>query len=81
MERTKTANQIINQFTGIRKEYFKHLNQNTPYKNRARANMERASKITARYLHNIAGHFDKKVGLDTWKEIGDTQLTQNIYRH
>lgn len=79
MERKKTANQIIEQFNGIRKVYFKHLQGNTSYKNKARANMERASRITNRYLHNIANYFNMAVSLDTWKEIGDIKMKSNIY--
>ena len=79
MEKRKTANQIIAQFQGIREEYFKHLQGNTSYKNKARANMEKASKATSRYLHNIAKHFNKAVGFNTWKEIGDYKINATIY--
>ena len=81
MNRTKTANQIIKQFAGIREQYFKHLKQNSPYKKKARANMERASKITIRYLNNICSHFNKPVGLKTWVEIGEREIDQSIYKH
>lgn len=75
----KSANQLISQFGNIRDEYFRNLNADSTYKLKSRANMEKASKILARYLSNISNHFGMAYGFDTWKIIGDKQISKEIY--
>lgn len=78
-EKAKTANEIIKQFARIRDEYDKNLIAGTSYTNKARANMERASKITARYLTNIANYLNLPYCMQTWKDTDGIKVNVSIY--
>lgn len=76
----KSAKQIIAQFERIRQTYFNELHNPSNYKDKAEFNMATASAITRRYLSNIAGYFGMPYGFDTWREIGNNNVSSEIYK-
>lgn len=67
----KTANEIISQSKRIFAYY-----RNTP---QYPAKLHTTAEIGRRYLHNIAQHYGKRYGSETWQKIGNNPLPASIY--
>ena len=68
----KTATEVIAQS----KRIFAQLDKSAPdYSDKLRTTAE----IGRRYLHNIAQHYGKRYGSETWQKIGNNPLPASIY--
>lgn len=68
----KTANEIIAQS----KRMFARLDKAAPDYS---VKLYAIAEIGRRYLHNVAHHYGKPYGSETWQKIGNNPLPASIY--